>query len=577
MTKKQRLELTWIGKDVRPRLEPRILVEEPEHSRHAAHRVNKNDIFDNRLIHGDNLMALAAIRDEFSGQVQCVYIDPPFNTQQAFEHYDDGVEHSLWLSLMRDRLELLKQLLHPSGSIFIHIDDNELGYLIALADEVFGRPNRISVISFKQSSASGPKAVNPGLVTTTNFILYYAKNKEHWKSNKVYVPTGRDDRYSKVIDNYAAPFSEWRLVGVKDAFCQHHGKPWDELRCKYAEKLEQQIEEFVLGNAERVVRTARVAPKDVNEDARAALAKSMETQGRVFRSERTGKGDYYFLNGEQLLFYSGKTRIIDGVRTTAAVATNSWDDLLSNNLHKEGGVSFPNGKKPEALLKRILDLSTCPGDLVLDSFAGSGTTGAVAHKMGRRWIMVELRDHCETHVLPRMQRVILGTDDSGVTKATSWKGGGGFRFYHLAPSLLEKDRWGNWVIAQTYNSAMLAEAVCKLMGFSYAPSEQHYWLHGKSSEQDFIYVTTQSLTHDQLRAISEDVGHKRTLLICCKAFRSNNLDVFENLTVKKIPQSVLRKCEWGKDDYSLNVANLPMATKLAEPPTQVDLFGEENE
>jgi adenine-specific DNA-methyltransferase len=246
----------------------------------------------------------------------------------------------------------------------------------------------------------------------------------------------------------------------------------------------------------------------------------------------------------------------------------------SNNLHKEGGVEFPKGKKPESLLKRMLELSTKPGDLVLDSFAGSGTTGAVAHKMGRRWIMVELGGHCQTHIVPRLRRVIQGEDDGGITDATSWKGGGGFRYYRLASSLLEKDRWGNWIIAKAYNAAMLAEAVCKLMGFTYAPSEQHYWRHGRSSESDFIYVTTQSLTHDQLRAISQEVGEKRTLLICCKAFRSSNLDAFPNLTVKKIPQAVLRKCEWGKDDYSLNVANLPMTAKQEEDvPLQPELFG----
>ena len=224
---------------------------------------------------------------------------------------------------------------------------------------------------------------------------------------------------------------------------------------------------------------------------------------------------------------------------------------------------------------------------MLDSFAGSGTTGAVAHKMGRRWIMVELGEHCHTHIVPRMKKVINGDDSGGVTEKVAWEAGGGFRYYRLAPSLLEKDRWGNWVIANSYNSAMLAEAVCKLMGFQYAPSDQHYWLHGHSSERDFIYVTTQSLNHDQLRAIAEEVGDDRSLLICCKAFNAR-IEAFPNLTINKIPQSVLRKCEWGKDDYSLNVANLPMAepdeeedaTDVNEPaspknPVQPSLFGEE--
>jgi adenine-specific DNA-methyltransferase len=214
--------------------------------------------------------------------------------------------------------------------------------------------------------------------------------------------------------------------------------------------------------------------------------------------------------------------------------------------------------KPEKLLKRIVALATDPGDLILDSFAGSGTTGAVAHKMGRRWIMVELGKHCETHIVPRLRKTIDGTDDGGITEAVEWKGGGGFRYYRLAPSLLEKDQWGNWVIAKSYDAAKLSQAVCMLMGFVYEPSETHYWMHGRSSETDFIYVTTQSLTHEQLVALSEAVGDERTLLVGCKAFHAN-ADAFQNLTIKKLPQAVLRKCEWGHDDYSLHVANLPEA------------------
>jgi adenine-specific DNA-methyltransferase len=214
--------------------------------------------------------------------------------------------------------------------------------------------------------------------------------------------------------------------------------------------------------------------------------------------------------------------------------------------------------KPEALIERILQLGTNPGDLVLDSFAGSGTAGATAHKMNRRWIMVELGQHCETHIIPRLKKVINGEDNGGISEAVEWKGGGGFRYFRLASSLLEKDHFGNWVIAKSYNPAMLTEAMCKLMGFTYAPSQEpaEYWRHGHSTEKDFIYVTTQSLTHDALKKLSEEVGPERTLLICCKAFSAREA-AFLNLTLKKIPQAVLTKCEWGRDDYSLRVANLP--------------------
>jgi adenine-specific DNA-methyltransferase len=249
--------------------------------------------------------------------------------------------------------------------------------------------------------------------------------------------------------------------------------------------------------------------------------------------------------------------------------------------------------KPERLIQRILTIATDRGDLVLDSFLGSGTTAAVAHKMGRRWIGVELGEHAHTLCAPRLKKVIDGTDAGGITEAVEWRGGGGFRYYNLAPSLLKKDAWGNWVISKEFDAAKLSQAVCKLMGFVYQPDETHYWMQGRSSETDFIYVTTQSLTHEQLSAISEAVGDERTLLVCCKAFRAN-ADGFPNLTIRKIPQAVLRKCEWGHDDYSLNVANLPEAPReaqgaddLAQPPkarkkrngnitSQDDLFSKED-
>jgi len=568
MSKKQKLELTWIGKEHRPRLEPRILLEEPERSHHAAHRVTEGDLFDNKLIHGDNLLALKALEQDYAGKVKCIYIDPPFNTQQAFDHYDDGVEHSLWLQLLRDRVELLYSLLSPDGSMFLHIDDNELAYLMALTDEIFGRKNRISVIAFKQSSVSGPKAVNPGIVTTASFILYYTKNKALWKPNRTFMRTSRDDRYSKFIANYDAPYKKWNLVPLKDAFGEANGGSWDKARVRFAEKVEAKLEEFVLSNAQRVVRTARVAPSDVNEEARDALMNSMDKSGEVFRSEREGKADYYFLNGEQLLFYSTKTRIVDGVLTTASPTSNIWDDLLSNNLHKEGGVAFPNGKKPEFLIKRVLDIATNPGDLVLDSFLGSGTTAAVAHKMGRRWIGIEVKDQCETHCLPRLKKVVDGADQSGITKAVGWKGGGGFRYYRLAPSLLKQDKWGQWVISDNYNREMLAEAVCKLEGFTYAPSDTLYWQQGHSTERDFIYTTTATLTHDQLQQLADEVGPERSLLVVCSSFRGDKAG-YSNLTVKKIPKAVLSRCEWGKDDYSLKVENLPKAPPKAG---QMNLF-----
>ncbi len=176
-------------------------------------------------------------------------------------------------------------------------------------------------------------------------------------------------------------------------------------------------------------------------------------------------------------------------------------------------------------------------------------------------------------LIPRLKKVIDGQDLGGITEAVGWKGGGGFRYYRVAPSLLEKDKWGNWVISKEFNAAMLAEAVCKLEGFAYSPSDTVYWQHGHSTERDFIYVTTQNLSHDQLQQLSGEVRSKRTLLVLCSAFRGK-ADRYPNLTVKRIPKAVLARCEWGHDDYSLRVENLP---KAPPKPGQMELFDKEAE
>jgi adenine-specific DNA-methyltransferase len=563
---RQKLELTWLGKDARPKLEPRILLEDPSKSFHAKQRVSDSDIFDNRLIFGDNLLALKALEQEFSGKVKCVYIDPPFNTQQAFEHYEDGYEHSIWLGLVRDRAEVLRRLMSDDGTLFVHIDDNELGYLIVLLDEIFGRANRVAVVSFKQGSATGHKSINPGVVSTTNFILIYAKNKSLWAPNRVFTArVERDKRYGQFIENYDKPFESWRFTTLASAFAASLGLPERGLKKTLDDEYEEKIASFVIQNAGRVIQLARPDYSAVSSAAREMIDASRADPSVVMKLGREGYSDMYFIGGQRILFYSDKLKLIDGEYVAGEPLTSLWDDILSNNLHNEGGVEFPKGKKPEALIKRCFDLATKPGDIVLDSFAGSGTTGAVAHKMGRRWILVELGEHCHTHVIPRLQKVISGTDQGGISKAMNWQGGGGFRYYRLAPSLLQQDRWGNWVVNKEYNAEMLTAAICKLEGFTYSPSDTRYWQHGHSTETDFIYVTTQTLNADQLQALSDDVGDEKSLLVCCSAFKGD-ANRYPNLTLKKIPKMVLTKCEWGHDDYSLNVENLPMQQQSAVEP-----------
>ena len=525
--RKQRLELTWIGKDERPRLEPRILLEDTDKSYHARARVTDHDIFDNILIQGDNLLALKALEQDFTGKVKCVFIDPPYNTGSAFEHYDDGIEHSLWLSLMRDRLELLKRLLTEDGSLWITIDDNEAHYLKVLCDEIFGRRNFVANIVWQSKDTPGNNA--SAIAQTHNMVLVYAKS-EAWTPRLI-------PRSEEQIANYKNPDDDERgpWLGTPLTRAEHRDRDY------YAIK----------NDAGREVRP----PRGSSWRRPPAEMKRLQAEGRIYWGK---DGDSEF-PVEKKFLTEVKAGVVPQTWWPYEFAGSTRNASAEMKNIYEGQKTFDT-PKPEKLIMRVLEVATTVGDLVLDSFGGSGTTAAVAHKMGRRWIMAELGEHCETHIVPRLAKVIDGTDDGGITAAVDWKGGGGFRYFRLAPSLLEKDPWGNWVIAKSYDAAKLSQAVCKLMGFVYRPSETHYWMQGRSSETDFIYVTTQSLTHEQLGALSEAVGDERTLLVCCKAFRAN-ADAFANLTVKKLPQAVLRKCEWGHDDYSLNVANLPEAPR----------------
>ncbi len=548
MTKKQKLELTWVGKENRPRLEPRILIEDPAKSYHAASRVSDGDIFDNVLIHGDNLLALKALEADYAGKVKCVFIDPPYNTGSAFTHYDDGLEHSIWLGLMRDRLEIIRRLLSEDGSLWITIDDNEAHYLKVMCDEVFGRANFVSNVVWQKKYSKQNDA--KWLSTSHDHILLYAKNKETWRPNAVERNADQLKGYSN-IDN--DPRGLWQSVVYTCA------KTRAERPNLYYGIEHPRTGELIYPSETRVWGYDPNRHAQHVRDGLIWWGKNQEKDKPRLKSflQKVGTG----LVPDTLWFRDEAGDNQDAKRE--ALAFNSAD-------------VFPT-PKPEKLLSKILQIATNAGDLVIDSFAGSGTTGAVAHKMGRRWIMVELGDHCTTHIVPRLAKVIDGSDQGGISKAVDWKGGGGFRFYELAPSLLETDKWGRKVISPDYDAAMLAQAICKLEGFAYEPSDSVYWQQGHSSETDFLYVTTQTLGPEELAALSDEVGEGRSLLILCAAFRGN-ADLWPNLTLRKIPNHIRSKCEWGHDDYSLNVANLPMAEKepAPPPPVQTSLFDGED-
>jgi adenine-specific DNA-methyltransferase len=516
-----------------------------EKSYHAAHRVSDKDIFDNRLIFGDNLLALKALEQEFAGKIKCIYIDPPYNTGNAFDHYDDGLEHSIWLSLLMPRIELLHKLLSDDGSIWISIDDDESHYLKVLCDEIFGRRNFVNNVIWEKKFS--PQNDAKWLSDSHDHILVYAKHKDTWRPNLLSRTNAMDSRY-KNPDN--DPRGLWTSsdLSVKT----------------YMASTDYPIQtpsgRIVNPTESRCWAVSKESFQELIDDNRIWFGESGNNMPRLKR----------FLSEVQegavskTIWY--RTEVGDNQEAKREVKAVNDDDVFAT-------------PKPERLIQRILTLASNSGDWVLDSFAGSGTTGAVAHKMGRRWIMVELGEHCHTHIIPRLQKVIDGTDQGGVSKALNWKGGGGFRYYRLASSLLEKDMRGNWVISREYNATMLASAMAKHEGFVYNPDETFYWKQGKSTEKDYIFTTTNFITLEYLDSIHEEMQPDESLLICCKSFQEACEDRYENITVRKIPNMLLGRCEFGKDDYSLNIANLPWQTEVempAEVPVNVRSKGKKS-
>ncbi|HEX3045001.1 MAG TPA: site-specific DNA-methyltransferase [Bacillota bacterium] len=518
MNGQQRLELTWIGKENQPKLEPRILIEDPEKS-------YGDKGTENMLIFGDNLLALKALEQDFTGKVKCIYIDPPYNTGSAFEHYDDGLEHSLWLTLMRDRLTYLSKLLSIDGLIFLQIDDNEQAYLKVLLDELFGRNNFITSIVWQKKY--GSKSDSKFLSESHEYILVYAKNKEIAKINRLPRTAEQDARYKNpdndprglwtsgdLLRNEARDYAIYEIIGpTGKKFLPPSGTSWRFTKERFNE-LVQDNRIWFGQDGSNVPRLKRF----LTEVSDSVPATTLWLHTEVGHNDEAKK--------EIKVLFSDK------------------NDVFAT-------------PKPERLIQRVLNLATNPGDLVLDSFLGSGTTAAVAHKLGRRWIGIELGEHCHTHCIPRLKKVCDGTDQGGISKTVNWKGGGGYKYYYLAPSLLNQDEHGNWVISKEYNPQMLAAAMAKQEGFKYCPDENCYWKQGRSTEKDYIFTTTNFITMEYIDRIHADIREDENLLICCKSYESN-ADKYPNITIKKIPAMLLGRCEFGKEDYSLHIVNMPI-------------------
>ena len=517
-----KLELTWYGKDEPIRVEPRLLIENVALSNTAADPDTQN-----MLIHGDNLLALKALESKFAGQVKCIYIDPPYNTGSAFEHYDDNLEHSQWLNLMRPRLEILWRLLSEDGSLWISIDDDEQAYMKVLCDELFGRSSFIASIIWQKRTSPDMRAV---ISDGHDYVLVYAKDKDLFKQVRNRLPLSEEQRKS-----YKNPDNDPR-------------GPWTSTDC---------TAQAGHGTADQFYTLTTPVGRVIE------LPKSLCWRFTKERMEEEIAAGRIWLGKDGTGVPRKKTYLKD---STGVVPWTLWmNKEVGHNQEakKENNALFGSSNafdtpKPERLIQRIIHIASNPGDLVLDSFLGSGTTAAVAQKMGRRWIGVEMGNHAYTHCKVRMDKVIAGEDPGGITKAQNWQGGGGYRFYEVAPTLINKDPFDEYVINEDYDANMLAAAVALHEGFHYQPDGDLFWKQSVGNENSYLFVTTRHLNIPYLDSIKDTMEEDEYLIIACRSFDSGLDKAYDNITVKKIPQMLLERCEFGKADYNLNIVHPPV-------------------
>lgn len=514
-----KLELTWYGKEEEISVEPRLLIERTDLS-----NTDSEPDTENMLIHGDNLLALKALEAKYAGKVKCIYIDPPYNTGSAFEHYDDNLEHSQWLNLMRPRLEILKNLLADDGSIWISIDDDEQAYLKVLCDEIFGRFNFVCNVIWEKKFS--PQNDAKWLSDNHDFIMVYAKNKNVWRPNLLPRTADMDSRY-KNPDN--DPRGVWTSgdISVRTYTAS----------CDYP--ITTPSGRIINPPAGRCWRTSREKFKELVADNRIWFGEDGNNVPRIKR----------FLSEVK----QGMTAMTIWKYTEVGHNQDARKEVKAFN--SESVFATP---KPERLIERVLTLATNEGDLVLDSFLGSGTTCAVAHKMGRKYIGIEMGDHAYTHCKKRLDMVISGDDKGGISKSVNWTGGGGYRFYELAPTLINKDEFGEYVINPEYSAEMLAGAVALHEGFTYEPDSEKFWKQSHGSENSYLFVTTRHLSETFLSMISGSMDDGEHLVIACCSYEKGVEKMNPHISVKKIPQMLLDKCEFDKSDYNLNIINPPI-------------------
>ena len=503
MEKKGKLELTWVGKYEEEKLEPRILIEDKSKS------YGDQDT-ENMLIHGDNLLALKALEQKYRGKIKCIYIDPPYNTGSAFAQYDDNLEHSIWLSMIKSRLVILRELLAEDGTIWINIDDDEQAYLKILCDEIFMRSNFVSNIIWEKKFS--PQNDAKWLSDSHDFILVYAKNKELWRPNLLPRTAGMDNRYKNPDNDPRGPWTSSDFT---------------------ARTYSSSTDYPITTPSGRVVRPTKS------------------------RSWISSKEEFERLVADNRIWFGAKGNNVPRKKTFlsevkgGSVPMTIWkyEEVGSTqDAKKEVKQLNPNNPfatpKPEKLIERIFEIATKPSDYILDSFLGSGTTIAVAHKMKRNWIGIEIGEQAYTQCKLRMDKVVDGTDGIGVTEKLNWQGGGGYKFYELAePLLVKNSTLPIYQLNPSYTWDMVCEAICKIEGFTYSPLGE---FHGLSSENRFIHITEEFVNAKYVMSVMKALSERQSLLIYCK---KNQADMMlpENVEVKKIPKDLLDKCNFESE------------------------------
>ena len=509
-----KLELTWYGKDEPIRIEPRLLIENATLSNTAA-----DPDTGNMLIHGDNLLALKALENRFAGQVKCIYIDPPYNTGNAFDKYDDNTEHSIWLNLMDCRFRYLHKLLRKDGFLFVNLDEQEHAYAKVILDGIFGRQNFIGDIIWQKRKGGGNDSRY--LALDHDYILVYAKDASK-EIHPIKWRTAQSEEYLK------------RYKEIEPDGRRYY---WDTVA---RDGLQSPIPVSV------------TCPDGSILSINSQMGQATINEGLVDGTVRLTKSK----NGWTLhhKVYMGRGQVQRSILNDVGTNKTAGDEMEYLFGDKK---AFPY-PKPEDLISRILELSTEKGDLVLDSFLGSGTTAAVAHKMNRRYIGIEMGDHAYSHCKVRLDKIIDGTDEGGVTQATGWTKGGGYRFYELAPTLVNRDPFDEYVINEEYDADMLAAAVALHEGFSYQPDSGLFWKQSVGNESSYLFVTTRHLNSTYLDSIKDTMEDGEYLIIACRSFDSGLDKAYGNITIKKIPQMLLSRCEFGKADYNLNIVHPPV-------------------